>query len=65
VRIIGGTEKFLPVRTDNPLPKGEIFAAMEKIKKTTVTARVRRGDVIIKDIYPGINIISCANAEKQ
>ena len=56
------SEKRLPVRTDKPIPKGEILNAMKLIKAADVKAPVKTGDIIIKDfIKGGINLIACKN----
>ncbi|KGG80942.1 molybdopterin oxidoreductase [Caloranaerobacter azorensis H53214] len=40
----------LPVRTNKPVPKDKIFECMKEINKVEVTAPIRVGDVIIKNI---------------
>jgi CxxC motif-containing protein len=40
----------LPVKTNQPIPKGLIFACMEEIAKVEVTAPVKMGDVIIENL---------------
>ena len=42
--------KMVPVRTDKPIPKTKMSAAMEEIKKIKVRAPVKVGDVIIDDL---------------
>lgn len=60
VRITGGTDAFLPVRTAQPIPKGMLFEAMKEIRKITVTAPVSVGDVVAADIA-GSPLIACKN----
>ncbi len=60
VRIDGGTDAFLPVRTAQPIPKGMLFAAMNEIKKIRVKAPISVGDVIAEDIA-GSRLIACKN----
>ena len=63
VKTDGG--KFLPVKSNLPIPKDKIFDAMKKINTVTATLPVKIGDVIIKDIYDGIDIVACQNIEKR
>lgn len=42
--------KLVPVRTNKPIPKKDIFRAMEEIKKIRVKAPVKVGDVIFGDL---------------
>ncbi len=55
----------LPVKSSEPLPKNLLFKAMEEIKKVRVTAPVKTGDVIIKDIFStGIDIVATRDMER-
>ncbi len=38
--------KLLPVRTDRPIPKRDLFRAMEEIRKMRITKPVKAGDLI-------------------
>jgi len=38
--------KFLPVRTDKPIPKKELFRAVEEVKKIRVKNALRAGDTV-------------------
>ena len=51
----GGT---VSVKTDTPAPKGEIFNILKKLKGVEVSAPVKIGQVIYKDICGGVNIVS-------
>ena len=55
VKLIGGG--VLPVKTDKPVSKKDMFKVMEVINSITVSAPVKTGDVIKSDVY-GANIIS-------
>ena len=49
----------LPVRSDVPVPKSILFECMEIIKKTEVTAPVKKGQIVVKNIMEcGANIIA-------
>lgn len=60
VRCQGG--KLLPVKTDRPIPKEKLFAAMEQVNQTHPRLPVCCGDVIIEDIF-GAALVATANLE--
>ena len=47
---------MVSVKTASPVPKENIFDVMELIKKTSVKAPVKIGDIILTNIY-GTDII--------
>ena len=55
--------RMLPVKTDKPVPKTEIFAVMQKINSATATTPVKIGDVIIKAVCEDANVVATGNAE--
>ena len=57
VRVSNRQDTMLPVKTADPIPKGEMFAVMEKLRAACVAAPVRIGDVILEDIF-GTKIIA-------
>ena len=57
VRVINREDTMVSVKTNNPIPKDKIFDIMKKIRKTSVKAPVKIGDVIISDLY-GADIIA-------
>lgn len=50
VRVSNRVDTMLSVKSAAPVPKGEMFAVMERIHETSVEAPVAIGDVIIDDI---------------
>jgi CxxC motif-containing protein len=49
----------LPVRSDVPVPKSILLECMEIIKRTIVTAPVKTGQIVVKNIMgSGANIIA-------
>jgi len=65
VAIESKAERRLPVKTDKPIPKETLFEAMELAEKITVTAPVKRGDVICADfIEAGTNLVACKNIDE-
>ena len=59
ISVDGGEIKFLPVKTDAPIPKGKLFEAMRAAKLLKAAAPVKLGEVICADfIEQGINLIA-------
>ena len=50
VKITGADLPRLPVKTDRPIPKEKMAEAMRILNGVTVTAPIRIGDVIVKNI---------------
>jgi CxxC motif-containing protein len=57
VRVSNRSDTMVSVKSENPIPKGEMFAIMEKIHAASVEAPVAIGDVIIDNIC-GTRIIA-------
>ena len=51
VRIANREDTMVPVKTLAPIPKGEMFTVMEKIRAARVEAPVKIGDVILDNIF--------------
>lgn len=51
---------LLSVKTDGELPKGKIFEAMKKINAITVNKRLKKGDVVIADLF-GTDLVATAD----
>ncbi|MGN0447468.1 MAG: DUF1667 domain-containing protein [Acutalibacteraceae bacterium] len=53
----------LPVRVSQDIPKDRIFDVMNEINKVTVKKKVKRGDIIIKDVLGlGADVIATSSA---
>ena len=57
VRVENRENTMVSVKTASPVPKEKIFEIMEIIKKTSVKAPVKIGDIILTNIY-GTDIIA-------
>ena len=55
--------KLVPVKTDKPARKEEIFSIMEKIGKISCDLPVKIGDVLEENISNGVNLIATSNEE--
>jgi len=55
----------LPVMTDRPIPKNQIFSVMEAINQAEVQAPIKIRDVVIKNVLGlGVDIVATRNVEK-
>lgn len=54
--------EMIPVKTDKPVKKSEIFTVMQKINQTTCALPVKIGDVLVENISDDANLIVAGNA---
>ena len=50
VRVSNRVDTMVSVKSENPIPKNEMFAIMKRIHAASVEAPVAIGDVILEDI---------------
>jgi CxxC motif-containing protein len=55
--------EMVSVKTDNPVPKAEIFEVMNKINAVTCKLPVKIGDVLLENVSEGVNLIATTNME--
>lgn len=66
VRTANAALCVLPVRTDGELPKERLADAMRALSAVTVTAPVRCGDVVVKNLLgTGVDVIATANLSAE
>nr|MBC7244515.1 DUF1667 domain-containing protein [Chloroflexota bacterium] len=59
VRVVNGLHPLLPVYTERPFPKNQIFPLLEELQQVTVAAPVRAGQVIQPNaLGTGINVLA-------
>lgn len=64
VRVSGGAETVVSVKTKEDIPKDKIFACIRAMKEITVPAPVHIGDVILRDVaHTGVDMIATKNVE--
>ena len=56
-----GNGEMIPVKTDKPVRKSEIFTVMEKINKTVCKLPVKIGDVLVENICDDAHLIATRN----
>ncbi|MFH1092722.1 MAG: DUF1667 domain-containing protein [Candidatus Omnitrophota bacterium] len=55
--------KMIPVRTDKPIPKDRLFAAMKEVKKIRLSRPVNAGDIIGENFLGlDVNLIATRNS---
>lgn len=54
--------EMIPVKTDVPVKKSELFTVMEKINATICELPVKIGDVLVENISDDANLIVAGNA---
>ncbi|MGE5840991.1 MAG: DUF1667 domain-containing protein [Deltaproteobacteria bacterium] len=56
----GSRLKRFPVRTARPIPKKDLFRAMEVLSSVEVSPPVQASDVIVRDLlHTGVDVIAC------
>lgn len=65
VRVIGGTLPLCPVRSNKPLPKGQVIDIVREIDKLKIDAPIKLGDVILHN-PDGLDadIVACRDVPK-
>ena len=62
VRVLGGTENVVSVKTKEDIPKSKIFDCIRELKEVTVAAPVQIGDIILHNVAgTGVDIVVTKN----
>ncbi len=65
VKVMGGIEAVVSVKTYEAIPKELIFELLDELKKIEVKAPIKIGDVIIENaLNTGVNVIATRNIER-
>ena len=62
VRVSNREDTMVPVKTAAPIPKGEMFTVMEKIRTARVEAPVKIGDVIMENVF-GTQVVATGDVQ--
>ena len=66
IKVLQGNLAVVPVKSKDELPKDKLLQYMEVIRRTSVKAPIKVGDILIKDILgSGIDIVACADVERD
>ena len=55
----------VPVKSDKPLPKESLIDCMKKVNAVVLEAPMKIGDIAIKDIVEGVNIVLTRDIERS
>lgn len=58
VKVLNSEISQLPVKTNKPIPKNQIFEIMEKLKSIEVMTPIKINQVIVENIIEDVNIVS-------
>ena len=62
IRVTGGKNNVVSVKTSTDIPKGKIFDCMHEIRNTTVSAPIKAGDILIVNVAgTDADIVATAN----
>lgn len=65
IAVTGGEASLVPVKTAEEVPKDQLMNCMEIIRRITLKAPIKRGDIVIRDILgTGVHVIACADVAK-
>ena len=63
VKIIGGSYPVISVKTAQAIPKEKIFTIIDILANVAITAPVRVGDIVIKNIADtGVDVVATRNS---
>lgn len=66
INIKGGIIKRLPVRSKEPVPKNIIEKLIEPVKSVNVYAPVKKGDIIVKNVFGlGVDIVASRSVQSN
>ncbi len=64
VRVNGGALALLPVVSDQPVPKGSIFACLGELRKVAVSAPVKADSVVLANVLGlGVNFVAARDCQ--
>lgn len=64
VRVTGGRQDMVSVKTKTDIPKGKIFDCVKALKNVQVNAPVQIGDIILENAAgTGVDIVATKNVE--
>lgn len=64
VKVVGGDKPVLPVKTTEPVIKSVVKAVLDKIMIIRINAPVSAGDVVMKDIVEGVDLVATSDVLK-
>ena len=66
VSVLNGKRPLVSAKTSGEIPKDLLLAGMEKVRRLSVRAPVKAGDILEKDfLQTGFNLIACEDVEGE
>lgn len=66
MKVTGGTEKLVSVKTEKEVPKDKVMECAEELRGKAARAPIAVGDLLIKNIaQTGIDLVATANVPKK
>ncbi|WP_325200399.1 DUF1667 domain-containing protein [Oscillibacter sp.] len=66
LRVKGGTEPLVPVRSTSPIPREQHFDCVAALRKITLQAPVERYHMILPDVFgSGADIVTSGQVEQE
>lgn len=66
VKVNGGNQAMVSVKTREDIPKGKIMDCVKALKNVVVDAPVRIGDVILRNVAgTGVDLVATKNIKKR
>jgi CxxC motif-containing protein len=64
VRVKNGNHPLVPVWTEKPIPKDKIFDLASELRKKTLQAPMKAGQIVLENVFGlGINIITSGSVK--
>lgn len=54
---------MVPVKTDRPVKKSDMFEVMEKIRVLTIDTPVKIGQIVLENVSDGANLVVSGNVD--
>ena len=63
---VRGRRAPVSVKTARPIPKDQVFACLEEIRRIEVSPPIRMGDVIVKNVCgTGVDVVATMQVEEE
>lgn len=64
VAVQGGDRPLVSAKTAGEIPKKSLLGSMQFVRRLTVSAPVKNGDVLVRDfMQSGVNLVACEDVE--
>ncbi len=64
VKVTGGSERMVPVKTKSDIPKGKVLECVRALKNVAAKAPVHMGDVIVQNVAgTGVDLVATRDVE--